>query len=322
MNKISIDIWRFIVTFLVIAIHISPFIDLNIAFDLFFTRILGRVAVPLFLMITGYYIIEKSLNNKEELKKYTKKILKIYLFCILLYLPITIYTRNFSFNLLKIAKDIIFNGTFYHLWYFPALIMGLWITYYLIKKFKKDSFYILFVCYILGLLGDSYYGIIKQSEILTFVYNILFSLFNYTRNGIFFTPIFLYLGYQVKISNKSKPNINLIFLFLICITVEGFLIHHYHLDKHDSMYLFLVPLMYFLFQFCIQNKTPNKKIRDIATIMYIFHPLWIIIIRGISKKIGYQKILVQNHLVLYVIVSFFTFLFSFGIQKLKSYKKM
>ena len=90
-KKINIDVARFVVSFLVIAIHISPFININQDFNFFFTRVLGRIAVPLFFMITGYFVIDGCLKDKSKLKKYTIKILKIYLFCIIIYLPINIY---------------------------------------------------------------------------------------------------------------------------------------------------------------------------------------------------------------------------------------
>ena len=134
-KKINIDIWRFIVSFLIVAIHISPFAKISPEFDFFFTRILGRTAVPLFLMITGYYILDRALKDKQVLVDYTKKILKIYLLCILLYLPINIYMGSFkNTDIITILKDFFINGTLYHLWYFPALIVGVWITYYLVKK--------------------------------------------------------------------------------------------------------------------------------------------------------------------------------------------
>ena len=70
-KKINIDVARFVVSFLVIAIHISPFININQEFNFFFTRILGRIAVPLFFMITGYFVIDGCLKDKNKLKKYT-----------------------------------------------------------------------------------------------------------------------------------------------------------------------------------------------------------------------------------------------------------
>jgi len=66
-KKINIDVWRFVLAFLIVAIHISPFDNISPNFDFFFTRILGRIAVPLFLMITGYYLLYDGVNNNEKL---------------------------------------------------------------------------------------------------------------------------------------------------------------------------------------------------------------------------------------------------------------
>ena len=116
-KKINIDVARFVVSFLVIAIHISPFININQEFNFFFTRILGRIAVPLFFMITGYFVIDGCLKDKNKLKKYTIKILKIYLFCIILYLPINIYMGKFNnisifriWNFLCLLKDFFYRS--------------------------------------------------------------------------------------------------------------------------------------------------------------------------------------------------------------------
>jgi len=67
-KKINIDVARFVVSFLVIAIHISPFININQEFNFFFTRILGRIAVPLFFMITGYFVIDGCLKDIADKK--------------------------------------------------------------------------------------------------------------------------------------------------------------------------------------------------------------------------------------------------------------
>lgn len=120
-KKINIDVARFVVSFLVIAIHISPFININQEFNFFFTRILGRIAVPLFFMITGYFVIDGCLKDKNKLKKYTIKILKIYLFCIILYLPINIYMGKFNnISIFSIIKDILINWNIISFMVFPS----------------------------------------------------------------------------------------------------------------------------------------------------------------------------------------------------------
>ena len=325
-KKVNIDLWRFIASFLIVAIHISPLIKISPEFDFFFTRILGRTAVPLFLMITGYYVLDKSLNHKKALVDYTKKILKIYLFCIILYLPINIYAGKFeTINIVTIIQDLFINGTFYHLWYFPALIVGIWITYYFIKQLgMKNTLIIATFLYFIGLLGDSYYGIISTNEILKNIYDWMFYIFDYTRNGLFFVPIFLCLGYYIKTTIRNTKNDLLYsFLFFIIMTIEAILLHHYELQRHDSMYFFLIPLMFFLFRYFIHHsETSNKKLRNAATSIYIFHPFFIVGIRFVSGIFGLDKILVENNLILYIIVSISTCIFAFLIEKIKEIIKI
>lgn len=198
LKKLNFDNCRFIASLLVVAIHIYPFASLNEEFDFLFTHTFCRIAVPLFIMITGYYLIPKILENKNKLISYTKKIMKIYLISIIIYLPINIYAGAFKeIDVIKILKVIFIDGTFYHLWYFPALISGLWITYFMIKKLKdKHIKVVISLLFLIGLFGDSYYFLISKINILNIFYNFIFSITNYTRNGLFYVPIFLYLGYN------------------------------------------------------------------------------------------------------------------------------
>ncbi len=318
MKKLNIDIIRFIVAFLVVAIHISPFEKINSNFDFFFTRILGRIAVPLFLMITGYYIIEKALKDIKYLKKYTMKVIKLYLLCIILYIPINIYMGKFSnIDIIILLKDIFIEGTLYHLWYFPALISGLWITYFLIKKLGNKTLYIVVILYAMGLLGDSYYGVTKSFNLLNIIYDYIFKIFNYTRNGLFLAPIFLYLGYIVKGSKSKKYDIYLSVLLFICMTIEGFILNSFSYQKHDSMYIFLIPFMYFIFRYLMTSNLQNKKFRLMSQVVYIIHPLFIVVVRFLSGILNLDKVFVLNNLILYITVCLMSVIFSVIVCKVK-----
>lgn len=325
-KKINIDVARFVVSFLVIAIHISPFININQDINFFFTRVLGRIAVPLFFMITGYFVIDGCLKDKSKLKKYTIKILKIYLFCIILYLPINIYMGKFNnISIFSIVKDILINGTLYHLWYFPALILGIWITYYFIKKLgNRKTFIIVIVLYIIGLLGDSYYGLTQNVYILSYIYDFIFKICDYTRNGLFYASIFLYLGYFIKVKRvNNKKSFLYSVLFFIGMTIEATILHKFNLQKHDSMYILLIPTMYFLFNYLINiSNTQNLKLRNVSTIIYIFHPLFIVGIRFISGICKVEKYIVDNNFIFYLIVAVVTTIFAFLIEKIKEVIKM
>lgn len=318
-KKVNIDVYRFIATLMVVAIHIYPLVSFNEDFDYIVTRVIFRIAVPLFLMITGYFVLGKSQENKNTIKDYTFKIIKLYLISILIFLTLNIYNGYFKdFDIVLVLKDFLFNGTFYHLWYFSSLLLGLWIVYFLIKKLDiKKTFVIVSILYIIGLFGDSYFGLIKNFNILSSFYKVIFNLFDYTRNGLFYTPIFLYIGYLFSIKNikvGNKKNIFFILLFLILLIIEGSLLYYYEIPRHTSMYIFLVPLSFFIFNHVISNLNgSNKNLRNISSWIYILHPFFIAIFHFISEKVDFP--LFHNSLVSYIFVVILTIVFILIIKK-------
>ena len=320
IKNINIDICRLIAAFMIVAIHVYPFKSLNEDVDYIITRVIFRIAVPFFLMITGYFLIPKILSKKDTLIKYTKKILKIYLICIIIYIPINIYNGYFNyFSIISFIKDILIDGTFYHLWYFPALILGLWITCFVINKCNKNmQIIIIILLYLIGLFGDSYYGLINNIDILKMLYNFIFNVSTYTRNGLFYVPIFLYMGYSFnnKYDSDNKTVLLLIINVLLMIS-EGIVLYFNKIPRHNSMYIFLIPTSYFIFKYIISsNKKKSKKIRNIATLTYILHPLFIIIIHFLSN-LPYLNIIAVNSIINYILVLIATIIFSIIILNLK-----
>ncbi len=320
MKQKNIDFFRLLAAFLIVAIHIYPFTFISEEVDYTFTRILFRMAVPLFLMITGFFILPKALKEKEQLEKYSLKIIKIYIISMIIYLPVNIYNGYLSdIDVFTFLKDIFINGSFYHLWYFPALILGLWITYLIMKKVKKPIF-IFLILYGIGILGDSYYGFIQNIPVLKDFYSFLFTIFDYTRNGIFYVPTFLYMGYSFyKLKEGTCENdIYYFFIFSISMASEGLLLYKYAIPRHTSMYFFLLPVSYFLGKILLTSDFKSSpKIRNIATWLYILHPLFLIVVRLIAKVLHLESILVENHFVTYLCVVSLTLFFIISIEKLK-----
>ena len=62
---------------------------------------------------------------------------------------------------------LLFDGTMYHSWYFPVVIIGIVISYLLIKKFdiKKGMLDTVLGLYIIGVLGDNYLWISDKNSI-------------------------------------------------------------------------------------------------------------------------------------------------------------
>ena len=58
--------------------------------------------------------------------------------------------------------------------------------------------------YLVGLLGDSYYGFFVNNSVFKGFFDFVFTLSFYTRNGLFYAPMFLSIGYFVK----KKKNVD------------------------------------------------------------------------------------------------------------------
>lgn len=298
------DWFRLIAAILVIAIHISPLETINLHADFFLTRVLARTAVPFFFMVTGFF------TDFERPKKTLIKLTKMYLAVTLLYLPLGIYSGYLSdFSFWKAIKMLAFDGFFYHLWYFPACIMGILIVHILKKTSTKKAITIAMILYMVGIFGDSYYGIAEMILPLKAFYSTLFNVFSYTRNGLFFAPIFLLIGSE---HNKSSINFDrkkLIIameISLVLLTAEAFMLQGFDIPRHDSMYIFLVPTMLLLFSVLRSIKIPQQLImRKISMWIYIIHPAVIIILRGASKLFS-DEFFAKRQLLLFVLTTIFS----------------
>ena len=317
----GLDRFRTAASLLVIAIHTSPLASLNESADFFLTRILARIAVPFFLMVTGQFVLADLFFPSSEnsalgnLRRFLKKTALLYGLAILLYLPLGIYAGHFQgLTVGAFLRMLIFDGTFYHLWYFPACILGTALVWLFSRFMSLKSVTVLSaVLYVLGLMGDSYYGLAQKIPGLETVYDFGFQIFSYTRNGIFLAPLFLILGvWAAKGEQKSAENVSSrlfpclagLALSFGIMTAEAFLLRHFQLQRHDSMYLALVPVMILLYQCLLKWKAVSSRFfRSAAAWIYLLHPAWIVAVRGLGKISGQTSLLVDNSLVHYLAVA-------------------
>lgn len=309
----GIDEFRLAAALLVITIHTSPLASCSETGDFFLTRVIARVAVPFFLMASGFFLISQYARDAGRLWAFLKKTAVLYGISIAVYLPLNLYNGYFSGKhfLPELIKDLIFDGTMYHLWYLPASMLGAGIAWYAVRRlgFKK-ALIVTLGLYAAGLLGDSYYGIAEKLPILSVFYQNLFEITDYTRNGIFFAPVFLVMGGMAAEEAARGESLSLqicgaglgvSFLLMSC---EGLLLRKLGIQRHDSMYLFLLPCMYFLFRLLLFRRGSRKeRIRTWALLIYIIHPMMIVGVRLLAKLTGLESLLIQNSLVHFLAVS-------------------
>ena len=319
-NSGGLDIFRLVAAFLVVAIHTSPLSSFSAEADFFLTRIAARTAVPFFLMVTGQFVLSDCLfhpkGDHRLIWKYIGKIGLLYGAAALLYLPVGLYAGQYDdLSAASAIRMILIDGPFYHLWYFPACITGVVLVYGLRRFLSlRGTVAAAAVLYVIGLFGDSYYGLIAHVPLLSDVYEAGFQLFSYTRNGFFLAPVFLILGAWLgsrRDSGRLSRNIAGLALSLLLMTIEGFALRYFQVQRHDSMYLALLPCMVFLYRLLLSwNVRPRRVFRTLSTGMYLLHPLMIVAVRGAAKVLGQTGLLVENSLVHYGAVCAVSFAFS------------
>ena len=304
----GIDRFRIIAALIIVGIHTYPLASVSDAANFYIIHVLGRVAVPFFLMVTGYFLLPRYfVHNERDTKpliKFIKKTGLIYALATLLYLPISIYAGHYSGGNLfaVIVRNIVFDGTFYHLWYLPASIIGVLLVYALGRVFSfRVTFAIAILLYIVGLLGDNYFGVIYGVPLISNVYDIGFRFFSFTRNGLFYAPIFLVMGAAAaKPENRMKAGASVVGLAvsLSLMIFEGYMLRRSAFSRHSSMYIALLPSMFFLFNLLLaQRGKSSVLLRNISMWVFILHPLFIIVVRGLARVVGLTHLLVENSVI-------------------------
>ena len=288
----GLDLFRIPAALLVVAVHTGPLLTISSQANYLITDILARLAVPFFLAVSGFFLAPGMKKGWQGLRRFCCKVLLLYIISILFYLPLMIRNGYFSgCTPLSLAADLIFNGPFYHLWYFPAAVLGAVIVALLLRRLgERGALAVCLLLYLIGLLGDSYYGLSAALPPLNAFYNLLFSCFDYTRNGLFLSPLFLLLGVLLR---EHPPRLAagqygaLLCGGLALLVAEGELVAQPGLPRHDSMYLALPLSIWPLIRLlcCVKLKS-FPAFRAASTAVYVLHPLCIVAVRGGAKALG------------------------------------
>ncbi len=331
----ALDWFRIIAAFLVAAIHISPLEGISTWGDLVLTRIVGRVAVPFFFMVTGYFVLAPG--RWERVQQSLSKNLRWYLAAIALYLPVNWYAGKLTgLTVSTVLRELLVGGTFYHLWYLPGVITGLLISWVLWRRLgSRKALVAAAALYLTGVLGDSYYGLAARVPALQALYTGLFAVMENTRNGVFLAPLFLLLGAEAAKRQTEKKSGNpktqgsvlggtqkpgqvlrgetkeeLLFwgmglaVSLVVMTAEGLWVHMAGWPHHDSMYLALPLVSVFLFGLLVRLPVAERpRLRAVSLWIYLLHPLCIVVVRAFAEVTKTETFLVENRLTHYLCVA-------------------
>ena len=216
----GLDMLKFIMALLVAARHvIQIFYPAESKWRIVIGYWLSNLGVPTFFAIAGFLFFKKAAEDNNnttapipaaaqnnKLRAYLWRVLKLYIFWSIIYLPIDIYNKQpIGFYL----KSWFLSSTIIQLWYLPALIVAVLINWLLYKLFKTRTRMMLVCTALLFVIG----WIVDNHLVFKYVAPPLLRSFAgwYTpkfmtmRNGIFYGSFYVAAGAWIAGRNKRMP---------------------------------------------------------------------------------------------------------------------
>ena len=304
----NLDLFRFLSSIIIIVLHVRPFFTVSYEIDMAINNIIGRICVPFFFFISGYFAAKQEQKKPDYIRSYIRSMIPVYLLWSALYLPWSLslaapYIQQVSGLLctiglptaiqnllllllvpLAVIVALLYSGVYYHLWYFPALLLSMLVLRWWKRKYSLRG--LLTVSFVLLLFGatETYYGFCGQffQSLLHYYYAVFFT----TRNFLFFALFYVTLGYWM--GKQEQPASSLCFLKLLlsiaALVGEGMLLQT--TQRLDSnILLACVPLVYYLFSCLLYTNIHVPQLseipfRAISKYYYLVHPLMILFVHA------------------------------------------
>lgn len=252
-----IDIVKLFFAAAIISLHVghrTVFLDV-------FSQYIARLGVPFFLIVAGYFLYAKlgKGNDKEVVADYVKRVMKLWLVWLILYIPIFAYQLLPQGNLMTTGLNFLHKVvcvTPAYLWYLPALACGSVLMAVFFQKNKNVYMIVSILLFVIGATGNTYIFILNAENVWTGY----ISIFLTTRNGIFFAPIFVGIGAWLKQSEEqiAQWKYKNVLLILACAIylLEVYLVGATGLIFDDRSFYFSLPFV----AGCITERLLNCKV--------------------------------------------------------------
>ena len=299
------DIIKIVLSVIVVIRHCCQSIFLSKGIYVrMFNVIISPIAVPIFFAISGFLFFRK----KRNIRVFIYRILKLYIVWTIIYLPLTVwvyYNSNLKnqYVIIDFMKKMLFDGTYYHLWYLPSLCFAIFIVFLLDKIINNNGMLLLgTILYTIGVLVETYSIMFPE-----FFWKTYREIFFTTRNGLFFGMIFVIIG---KYVSEVKPRNNFLFLFIGLITtlLEGvYLItgQNKSLVNMSFSSLILVFAIICLINNITTIRSDGKIYRNMSTIIFCIHPWYIVLVKKIIDNpfLSTISVLAAAIITSYIIIS-------------------
>lgn len=225
---------------------------------------LFRIAVPVFLVITGFYFFH--IDHSKKLKKWLFRTFLLYAIWMVIYIY---YWKDDE----QIWLIIIFG--YHHLWY----LIGTFFSGIILYLLRNQSSVMLIITAIFLFMSGYFVQVSGNLHYFKDGKDSVLNMYLLYRNFLFVCFPFLTIGFlinkhRIDIS-KYKNSFLLVVLSVLCVVTEAFFNYNkISTESTDVLFslLFACPV---LFLYCqkIYMKTTSKILASFSTAIYVAHPL-------------------------------------------------
>ncbi|MGL5978391.1 MAG: acyltransferase family protein [Erysipelotrichaceae bacterium] len=298
------DVVKYGFALLVICAHVYTVFD-HPYVNFFFVSILARMTVP-FFFASSAFLVAKRRSQEGYVKRYVIGLVAVYLIFSLLYFPFGLKFAFAQFGMhwwvipVTFVAGFFYAGTYYHLWYVPALIFAILLVEWLLKRMKLSTILILAIAlYCFGAI-ETYYYIWPQS-IFHSLFDAFVAVFYTTRNGLFLAFVFVVFGYVVAQKELKVPGWLVVLLFVLYAAECFWLMPQETLNF--NFILGVLPVSFALFAWAVRFEPKNpwntSRIRRLSGDYYFWHilllefVLWLNL--GLSGVFTYMLVVLFTH---------------------------
>lgn len=283
-RNLSIDIFKMCLAVFVVFLHTGFFYDISQEISFLLVQGFFRIAVPAFLVITGYYFF--FITDRKKFLTWLSRVVILFLIWNIFYLPLW-FTSN-----LKMVLFTLFNGYFV-LWYLSGTALAGCLLF-LLRDLKSQ--YLLILSLLLYAIGWA----IQEVGNLHVFPGIIDKLLNFTplyRNFLFLCFPFLALGFLIhkhrSYVDRYKINIGLVLGLLGLVIIESYLNYNFisKAEGLDQLFvLFLAVPILFIYVLRLEIKGRTKSLASLSAAIFLIHPLFLFFFRQIIPTHQYTLI--------------------------------
>ncbi|MGC4062746.1 MAG: acyltransferase family protein [Aquabacterium sp.] len=281
---LTIDVLKLAMAFMVVGLHAHFLNDLSPLGGYLTVEGLFRIAVPIFLLINGYYFY--AATDKGEQYVLIKRLFILYVFWMLAYLYIWLPPPTLSAAWLKKMFLISFFG-YFHLWYIAGLI-GAMLVFLAVRRLPTAVLLLSAIAMFLAGVFIQYegnYDLLGKEKLHHFFVQ------NWAhRNFLFFSYPFFCVGYLIR-KYRIQERLSMAYAALLGLTGLAALLAESYFNytrSNDSLkfdnYLTLMLACPALFLLClkIDIRGHDKRIALYSSSVYFVHIFFLVALGALT----------------------------------------